>query len=130
MREIKFRAWLPGIGKMTYSHTIAEWRTINIQQDDNIIFLQYTGMKDKNGKEIHDGDILTTEHYPFQDDGKYNYHGVIEWIDECAAFFMTKRLANSEKRGISDGIAESIEEGLEEFEIIGNIYENPELLTA
>lgn len=92
--------------------------------------MQYTGMKDKNGTEIYEGDILTAENYPFQDDGQYNYHGVIEWIDEYGSYYMTKRLANKNKRGISDGISESIEEGLEEFEVIGNIYGNPDLLNG
>ncbi|MCA4756309.1 YopX family protein [Mycolicibacterium fortuitum] len=87
------------------------------------------GLPDRNGKEIYDGDILTSEHYPFQDEGKYNYHGVIEWIDEEASFYMTKRLANKEKRGISDGISQPIE-SIEEFEVIGNIYDNPDLLES
>ncbi|QKS43433.1 hypothetical protein HUB94_02395 (plasmid) [Paenibacillus cellulosilyticus] len=92
--------------------------------------MQYTGMKDKNGKEIYEGDILTAESYPFQDDGQYNYHGVIEWIDCGAAFYMTKHLVNPNKRGISDGISEPIDEGLEEFVVIGNIYEYPQLLAG
>lgn len=89
--------------------------------------MQYTGLKDRNGKEIYEGDILTSEMYPFQDEGKHNYHGVIEWIEEEASFYMTKRLANKEKRGISDGISQPIEQ-IEEFEVIGNIYSNPELV--
>jgi uncharacterized phage protein (TIGR01671 family) len=95
----------------------------------NMKLVHSTGLKDKNGKEIYEGDILTSNHYPFKDEGKYNYHGVIEWIEELASFYMTKRLANSEKRGISDGISEQIED-IEHFEVIGNIYENPELLDA
>ncbi|MNR93669.1 YopX protein [compost metagenome] len=88
---------------------------------------QYTGLQDRNGKEIYEGDILTALKYPFQDDGKYNYHGVIEWVDEEASFYMTKRLANKDKRGTLDWISQPIEE-IEEFEVIGNIYEHPHLL--
>lgn len=90
---------------------------------------QYTGLKDKNGKEIYEGDVLTAEIYPFQDDGEYNYHGVIEWDKETASFYMWKALANKNKRGISHGIGEQIE-SIERFEVIGSIYENPELIMS
>lgn len=129
----KVRVWDDALKEMLYGRVeqfddMLGFRFEKHLETENPVYMWETGLKDKNKKEIYEGDILTSEHYPFQDEGKYNYHGVIEWIDECAAFYMTKRLANNEKRGISDGIAEPIEEGLEEFEIIGNIYENQELL--
>ncbi|OMD66024.1 hypothetical protein BSK62_13230 [Paenibacillus odorifer] len=135
-REIKYRTWVlrdsdndeevvPYMEDMngveSYFNPFEEYRK------GNIVLMQYTGLKDKNGREIYEGDILTSPEYPYQDDGKYNYHGVIEWIEEEASFYMTKRLANSEKRGMSNGISQPIE-SIEEFEVIGNIYENPELI--
>ena len=91
--------------------------------------MQYTGLKDKNGIEIYEGDVLTSEHYPFQDEGKYNYHGIVEWEDEMAATCITKSLVNKSKRGISDGISDFIED-TEQFEVIGNILEDGDLLDS
>jgi uncharacterized phage protein (TIGR01671 family) len=133
MREIKFRAWDSEENKMIewddtfFSDMSPVTRWSSYFSFIDMQLMQFTGLKDRNGKEIYEGDILTAPYYPFQDDGKYNYHGVIEWIDELASFYMTKRLANSEKRGISDGISEQIDD-ISNFEVIGNIYEIPELL--
>lgn len=143
MREYKFRGisietlvgddqWLYGFGvhEVAYVDGRKEY-WLNTESGTYMVdpetVGQYTGLTDRNGKEIYEGDILTSEHYPFQDEGKYNYHGVIEWIDEEASFYMTKRLANKEKRGISDGISQPIE-SIEEFEVIGNCWDNPDLL--
>lgn len=131
MREIKFRAWDKEEHEMFSDVSIIDdtWDMLNefLKHKDELVFMQYTGLTDKNGVEIYEGDILTSLEYPFQDDGGYNYHGVVEWADEAGAFAITKRVANSKIRGISDGIAEYMED-IELFEIIGNIYENPELL--
>jgi uncharacterized phage protein (TIGR01671 family) len=88
--------------------------------------MQFTGLLDKNGKEIYEGDILTADFYPYMDEGVRNYLSIVEW--EAPGFMGFKHLVNSTKRGISDGIGEYLEE-TEQFEVIGNIYENPELLS-
>lgn len=87
---------------------------------------QFTGLLDLNGKEIYEGDILQAELYPIGPNDEYV--AVVECAD--ASFVATKYLkANSTKRGISHGMSESIgDRG--EVEIIGNIYENKELLKA
>lgn len=88
-----------------------------------------TGLKDKHGKVIFDGDILTSTEYPYQDDGEYNYHGVVEWGEEEAAYYLTKHLVNKNRRGISHGISEMLgQEDMTTFEIIGNIHEHSHLL--
>ena len=60
-REIKFRAWDKerGIMKVPYFH---EFEDINIQfEDDELVFMQYTGLKDKNGVESYIYDIAKDE---------------------------------------------------------------------
>lgn len=147
-REVKFRVWDKDLKKMhicgenqhdsiSFSYPENEAHYYNLQNgcgssidgSGTYELMQYTGLKDKHGKEIYEGDILTSTEYPFQDDGKYNYHGVVEWGEDEAAYYLTKHLVNKNRRGISHGISEMLgQEDLTTFEIIGNIYENPELL--
>lgn len=132
MRKIKFRAWDKSRKEMEYINNMYWFEENGVDDINNNVFLdfmQYTGLKDMNGKEIFEGDILTSKEYPFQDDGEYNYHGVVEWGEEEAAYYLTKHLANKNRRGISHGISEMLgQEDMSTFEIIGNIYENPELM--
>ena len=91
---------------------------------------QYTGLKDKNGKEIYEGDILRGDEYPFNCDGIDNYFAEIVWADNVCGFYrLTHKKPNSTVRGIFHGIWEQLDEDdIKSFEVIGNIHDNPELL--
>ena len=128
MRIVKFRAWDWGSSKMEYSEnppSFSFWKYVAYDSNCLETLMQYTGLNDKNGKEIYEGDILTVNVYPYIDEGKQNYVGVVEWI--FAGFRTVLKCVNKDKRGISDGINEPLEEG-EDFEVIGNVHENPEIL--
>jgi uncharacterized phage protein (TIGR01671 family) len=120
MREIKFRHW--NGREMDYDPmmkvTGQKWCDLNShfgrdRNPNNIdILMQYTGLKDKNGKEIYEGDVAIWFVNGKKVVGEVYYEG--------QAFDM-----RNNKMGY---IGWDANRG--EVEIIGNIYENPELLTT
>jgi uncharacterized phage protein (TIGR01671 family) len=88
---------------------------------------QFTGLKDKNGVMIFEGDILTSDNYPFKDEKKMSYNAEVCFFENCATFGYCLHCVNIDKRGISDGICELFED-YNHFEVIGNIHDNPDLL--
>lgn len=119
MREIKFRYWDLLDGKLKYiipqyqsvTSNDVKGKYITIPLDD-IDLMQYTGLKDKNGVEIYEGDIVHCREYGF---------GKIEWNEEDACFyFYAVYECGFDKENIYDY--------LEDMEVIGNKYENLELL--
>ena len=116
MRKIKFRAW-DGF-KIIYDFWIDSKTGIPHQQwyeDMDMIsgakIMQYTGLNDKNGKEIYEGDIFKTI---------LGWVAVVEW-DEINARFLGFTLER-ERKILYVGREPAVE-------VIGNIYDNPELLT-
>ncbi len=86
------------------------WRTMEA--------IQCTGLKDKNGKLIYEKDILLSP------DVDEPYMVIVEWDDEKAGYIIKVWIGKEFEYALSD---DEIED-LKYFEIIGNIYENPELL--
>ena len=91
---------------------VGEWIVNN-----DLELMQSTGLKDKNGKEIFEGDILACK----TDDEVINLN--IFWDEEHALFMFESKKYNKQ-----EPLAELVENNTYPFEIIGNIYENPELL--
>jgi uncharacterized phage protein (TIGR01671 family) len=125
MREIKFRAWngskMRGVDKNDFFSLRCDGM-ISMQLPD-IDFeppiMQHTGLKDKNGVEIYEGDII---HY----DGYGDY--IICWDDDSACFD-TKLIGPCYEMFMSTNLFECSEStNQDSAKIIGNIYQNKELL--
>lgn len=103
---------------------------INTYHVDTDTTGQFTGLYDKNNKPIYEGDIVTSNRYPFVKDGKPNYYGVIEWFDYDACFSCYyEKAKGSECRGISVGMPAGFDkDAANEYEVVGNIFDNRELL--
>ena len=91
---------------------------------------QYTGLTDKNGKKIFEGDLLDGFSYPYVFEEDHNYFAEVVWFYDCYAFGLhTHKYPTSDVRGCSDGNCDYMEDfDSSEWEVIGNIYDNPELL--
>jgi len=131
-REIKFRAWDKVIGKMNMVTGLsfsprndfelkrldcALYKDITTWLDrDQYELMQYTGFKDKNGKEIYEGDILE---YP-----ETSCPLIIKWDDLTSSYYLEEiESCGAEPMPYMDSMEQY---GL----VIGNIYENKELLDA
>ena len=108
MREKKFRVWRVSNNTMYPPATIWQMNLWECDFTDNIKIMQYTGLKDKNGKEIYEGDFLQVKNGWGLDPQKV-------WWSEMNASWNV---------GPQWYLGALIEYG--EIEIIGNIYEKPE----
>lgn len=127
MREIKFRFWYSNLQKMSIPYMLEHILLSQHDYDPNKqlpLLLQYTGLKDKNGKEIYEGDILRhTFPYKCNHCDQTHIDAVVEWSHD--RWYLDNRTKGNHE--IYDTIGMIYD--WEEREIIGNIYENPELLT-
>ncbi len=140
MREIKFKAW-----------DKSQQRMLSVSEPDNqgkreyypfevaigfshwdkedITLLQFTGLKDKNGKEIYEGDILKRTGM------RDNFHGLLRDTSKSELIVVEIKVTHTEFGLYSVGFSMNTQQTYAErtnpatYEIIGNKFENPDLLT-
>lgn len=118
-RFIKFKAWDKQEKQMIYPTFIPN----EPKKDSNYVYLQYTGLKDVNGKEIYVGDIVKCTELRTEDE-------LNEWIspivyDDCDLIVHETKMCDVSLSMFFPGTNKM---PLTEIEVIGNIYENPELI--
>ncbi|WP_024614670.1 YopX family protein [Clostridium sp. Ade.TY] len=151
MREIKFRIWDKTSNHMLYQD---DFERVEIDTKNKIVItiadveinkshyaldyedgieaeiMQYTGLKDEHGKEIYEGDILRCKckkrgyEYFKKDEEIFEYkNNLIEWWQSSCNLGYRLRNAKGNTMMIKPSCLKAME-----VEVIGNIYENPELL--
>ncbi len=128
MRTIKFRIWADG--KMDCSpETFTGWLNDNFIFDGydkgkEPIVMQFTGLLDKSGKEIYEGDIVKYDESEKISAWVAGETAIVMWV---APRFTFRTKPYEEFTGSNQNMPS--EDDAEFLEVVGNIYENPELLT-
>ena len=123
-REIKFRAWDKATNTMLKPSKNSKYWNINLRggcvihevwSTSDVELLQFTGLKDKKGRSIYDGDVLHNT--------KHGHKFIVQWGIEGESY------AGWAGNWLGKDFVSPLFNGpLENCEIIGNIYEHPHLL--
>ncbi|EHG1776141.1 hypothetical protein J3051_000044 [Listeria monocytogenes] len=117
MRAIEFRAWDKEVKEMDYNPSVIEiWQNkpineqFRLESEEKLVWMQYTGLKDKNGKNIFEGDIVDISVYDRLDwssiKGKVVFLNGAWLVEDIGHFAIT------------------LQSETNEIEIIGNVHEN------
>ena len=87
-----------------------------------------TGLLDKNGKEVYEGDILKSLHFVEAIGKKHYLYHVVEWSDGLMGWFARNILSSNHDTGNGNIQLFAYVRNCPEIEIVGNIFENVELL--
>lgn len=117
VREIEFRAWDKEVKEMDYNPSVIEiWQNkpineqFRLESEEKLVWMQYTGLKDKNGNKIFEGDIVDISVYDRLDwssiKGKVVFLNGAWLVEDVGHFAIT------------------LQSETNEIEIIGNVHEN------
>lgn len=136
MREIKFRVWDKGFmdedvlvdSRGAFGDPEKHYNTPNIEIEpysENAVIMQYTGLKDKNDKEVYEADVIEYQGYPTNPD--YRERRLVKWVK---GGFIIKHIWSNDKMPHESEYMMQLWYATipERYVVIGNIYQTPELL--
>lgn len=120
-RPLKFRAWdgkrmLENPRFEFFNHGKDGPPVVMADENENVEVMQFTGLTDKNGKEIYEGDMVVLKNFPEEIDADHMQGTLVVWFNPEAVRFEGKHHVPLDWSGT------------ESMEVIGNIYENAEII--
>ena len=131
MREIKFRAWDKDNKKIIKWEKLVKNHTVSVDPDispERFTFMQFTGLLDKNGKDIYEGDIVRILYTNWISKSVDDSRTLQEYKNDISEIGVVKYSYDSFKLEIKNDFRTLYEGDHGEKEVINNIYENPDLI--